>query len=69
MSDRRAPGVETLNRAFLIVLGPAAIVAIGYVFVLRAMGLEPPYGKLAVLVVMLGLGFWWIGKQGRQGQK
>lgn len=57
-----------MNRAFLIVLGPTVVVAIGYIFVLRAMRMEPPYGKLAVVVVMLGLAFWWIGKK-REAQK
>ena len=58
-----------MNRAFLIVLGPTIVVAIGYVFVLRAMGLEPPYGKLAVVVAMLGLMFWRIGRNNQRSQK
>lgn len=52
-----------MNRAFLIVLGPTALVAVGYVLVLRAMGLEPPYGKLTAVVVALGVSLWWIGKK------
>jgi len=55
-----------MNRAFLIVLAPAVVVAVGYVFVLRAMGLEPPYWKLAGIVVILGLGFWWISRLARK---
>jgi hypothetical protein len=55
-----------MNRAFLIVLGPAAVVAIGYVLVLKKIGLEPPYLKLLVIVAMLGVGFWWIGRQARK---
>jgi len=51
-----------VNRAFWIVLGPTAVVAVGYVLVLRAMRLQPPYGKLALVVVAMGLGFWWIGR-------
>ena len=58
-----------MNRAFLIVLGPTLVVAVGYILVLRAVGLEPPYLKLAALVVALGLVFWWIGrKTSRQRQ-
>ena len=52
-----------MNRAFLLVLGPTAVVALGYVLVLRAMGIEPPYGKLAAVVAILGLVFWWIGRK------
>jgi tellurite resistance protein TehA-like permease len=55
-----------MNRAFLIVLGPTALVAIGYVLVLRAMGLEPGYLRLAIVLVALGLGFWWIGRSARR---
>ena len=58
-----------MNRAFLIALGPTLVVAVGYILVLRAVGLEPPYLKLAGVVVMLGLAFWWIGrKASRQRQ-
>ena len=52
-----------MNRAFSIVLGPTALVAVGYILVLRGMGLEPPYGKLVGVVVALGMGFWWIGRR------
>ena len=53
----------SLNRAFLIVLGPTVVVAAGYIFVLRVMGLAPSYGRLAAVVVILGLAFWWIGRK------
>jgi len=55
-----------MNRAFLIVLVPAAVVAIGYVLVLRSMGLEPPYWKLAGIVAALGLGLLWFGRRDRK---
>ena len=63
--ERGLPAVKKsgMNRAFLIVLGPTALVAAGYIFVLREMGLEPPYWKLAGVVVVIGLGFWWIGRR------
>ena len=54
-----------MNRALWIVLGPTLLVAVGYVFVLRAMGLQPPYLKLLAVLAMLGLGFWWIGKKAK----
>jgi hypothetical protein len=58
-----------MNRAFLIVLGPTSVVAIGYIFVLRAMGMEPPYLKLTAVLVMLGLAFWWISKKTRSAKR
>ena len=51
-----------MNRAFLIVLGPTALAAAGYILVLREMRLEPPYWKLAGVAAAIGLGFWWIGR-------
>lgn len=52
-----------MNRALWIVLGPTAIVAVGYVFVLRAIGLQPPYLKLLAVLVLVGIGFAWVGKK------
>jgi hypothetical protein len=57
------PPVQEMNRAFWIVLGPTALVAIGYVLVFRAMGMEPGYWKLAGVLVLLALGLWWIGRK------
>jgi hypothetical protein len=55
-----------MNRAFLIVLVPTVVVAVGYVLVLRAMGLEPGYLRLLVVFGALGLGLWWIGRRERK---
>jgi hypothetical protein len=55
-----------MNRAFWIVLGPTILVAIGYLVVLREMGLEPPYWRLGAILLALGLGFWWIGRRMRK---
>jgi len=54
-----------MNRAFLIILVPTAVVAVGYVFVLKAMGMEPGYWRLAGAVAALGFGFWLIGKRAK----
>ncbi len=54
-----------MNRALWIVLGPTAIVAVGYILVLRAIGLQPPYTKLAAVVAALALVLWWIWKKRR----
>ena len=45
-----------MNRAFLIILVPTAVVAVGYVFVLKAMGMEPGYWRLAGVVAALVFG-------------
>jgi tellurite resistance protein TehA-like permease len=58
-----------MNRAYWIVLGPTALVAVGYILVLREMGLEPPYGKLVAVVAALVVGFWWIGRSGRKNER
>jgi UPF0716 family protein affecting phage T7 exclusion len=42
-----------MNRAFLIILIPAAAVAAGYVFVIRSIGVELTYFRF----IMAGLGF------------
>ncbi len=55
-----------MNRAFLVVLTPAAFVAIGYVVVFRQMGLRPPYGILGGMIAALALGLWWFGRRARK---
>ncbi len=42
-----------MNRAFLIIFIPAILVGIGYILVLRAMGLAPGYPRLIVAVVLV----------------
>jgi hypothetical protein len=63
--DAKSP-LQEMNRAFLIVLGPTALVAIGYILVLRAMGMEPGYLRLTAALGVLGSGFWWIGRIARK---
>ena len=58
-----------MNRAFLIVLAPATLVAIGYVVVLRQMGLKPPYGILGGMVAALVIGLCWFGRRSRKPEK
>lgn len=55
-----------MNRAFFVVLAPAALVAIGYVLVFRQMGLRPPYGILAGMIAALVLGLLWFGRRARK---
>jgi hypothetical protein len=41
-----------MNKSLLIVLVPALLVAVGYIVVLRMMGLPPGYGRLAVAMFL-----------------
>jgi hypothetical protein len=53
-----------MNRGFLIILVPAVLVAAGYIVVLRQMGLEPGYPRLAAAVVLFFGGIWWLARRG-----
>jgi len=56
-----------MNRSLLIILIPSLLVAIGYVLVLRMMGIPPGYPRLiGALALFLG-GFYWLSK--RSGKK
>lgn len=58
-----------MNRSFLLVLSPTVVVALGYILVLRALGMQPPYVKLAVVVAILGLALWWIGRNSARSEE
>jgi hypothetical protein len=48
-----------MNRAFLIILVPAMLVALGYVFVFRLLGLPLTYLRFILGgVVFLAVAFW-----------
>ena len=50
-----------MNRAFLIILTPATLVAAGYIFVLRAMGIRIGYSWLAAPAAMFFAAvFIWV---------
>jgi flagellar biosynthesis component FlhA len=56
-----------MNRALFIILIPALLVAAGYVFVLRLMGMAPGYPRLIVAMVLFFGGIYWLSK--RSGKK
>ncbi len=56
-----------MNRALFIILIPAVLVAAGYVFVLRLMGIAPGYPRLIVAMVLFFGGICWLSK--RSGKK
>jgi hypothetical protein len=56
-----------MNRSILIILIPALLIAVGYVIVLRMMGVPPGYPRLAVAVILFFGGIYWLSK--RSGKK
>ena len=56
-----------MNRAFLIILIPALLVAAGYVVVLRYMGIAPGYLRLIVVTILFFAVVYWLSR--RSGRK
>jgi len=56
--------MNTMKRAYLIVLTPALLVAAGYVVLLRRMGLAPGYPRLAAAVLLVLGSTLWLGRRG-----
>jgi hypothetical protein len=52
-----------MNRAFFIILVPVGLVAIGYIVVLRSIGIAPGYARLAVAVTLLIGAIWWASRR------
>jgi ABC-type glycerol-3-phosphate transport system permease component len=55
-----------MNRAFAIILIPAALVAIGYVVVFRSMGISPAYWRLLLPASFLGGAIWWLERRAQR---
>jgi len=56
-----------MNRSILIILVPALLVAVGYIVVLRMMGVAPGYPRLAIAMILFFGGIYWLSK--RSGKK
>lgn len=41
-----------MNRSLFIIVIPALLVAAGYIFILRMMGIAPGYSRLTILMVL-----------------
>jgi hypothetical protein len=52
-----------MNRALLIILIPALLVATGYVIVLREMGFAPGYPRLVVAVALFLATLYWLSRK------
>jgi uncharacterized membrane protein len=59
-----------MNRAFLIIFIPAILVVIGYILVLRSMGIAPGYLRLIILgAVFLAAVYWLSRRKAASGAK
>jgi hypothetical protein len=56
-----------VNRSIYIILVPALLVAVGYIIVLRTMGVAPGYPRLIIAMILFFGGIYWLSK--RSGKK
>ena len=56
-----------MNRSLLIILVPALLVAVGYVFILRMMGIAPGYPRLIFSMALFFGAIYWLSR--RSGKK
>jgi ABC-type spermidine/putrescine transport system permease subunit II len=52
-----------MNRSIYIILVPALLVAVGYIIVLRMMGLAPGYPRLIIAMILFFGGIYWLSKR------
>jgi len=58
---------EAMNRALLIIMIPALLVAAGYIVVFRAMGIAPGYPRLVIaMIFFFGTIYWFSRRSGRR---
>jgi ABC-type spermidine/putrescine transport system permease subunit II len=56
-----------MNRALLIIMIPALLVAAGYIVVFRAMGIAPGYPRLVTaMIFFFGMIYWFSRRGGRK---
>jgi ABC-type spermidine/putrescine transport system permease subunit II len=59
-----------MNRAFLIILVPAVLVALGYVLVFRFLGVSAGYSRFILGgAIFLAAAYWLWPKKARTGAK
>jgi len=56
-----------MNRAYLIIFIPALLVALGYILVLRFMGIAPGYPRLVIALVIFFGAVYWLSRRKVQG--
>jgi len=55
-----------MNRAFFIILIPVLLVAAGYVFVFRIMGITPGYPRLILVMALFSSAIYWLSRRNAQ---
>ena len=55
-----------MNKAILIVLVPALLVAVGYVLILRHMGYPPGYPRLVIAMTVFLGAIYWLSRRARR---
>jgi len=63
--ERCKQATGDMNRAYLIIVVPAALVLMGYVAIFRAMRMVLPWMELIVPAVLLGAAMWWMARRAR----
>ena len=54
---------QAMNRALYIIVVPLLLVAIGYSFVFRYIGLAPGYPRLLVSLSLFFAAIWWLTRR------
>lgn len=52
-----------MNLSIYIILVPALLVAVGYLLVMRLMGVAPGYPRLIIAVVLFFGGMYWLSRR------
>jgi hypothetical protein len=58
-----------VNRSIYIILVPSLLVAVGYIVVLRMMGLSPGYPRLIGAMILFFGGIYWLSKRSAKKAK
>jgi ABC-type spermidine/putrescine transport system permease subunit II len=60
-------GPTKMNRAIYIIMIPVVLIALGYIFVFRAVGLAPGYGRLLIAMALFVGAAWWLVREQSKG--
>jgi ABC-type spermidine/putrescine transport system permease subunit II len=60
---------QAMNRALYIVVIPVLLVALGYIFVFRYLGLAPGYPRLIVSLTVFFTAAWWLTRRAARKPK
>jgi choline-glycine betaine transporter len=55
-----------MNRALLIIMVPALLVAAGYIVVLRTMGIAPGYPRLIIAMIFFFGTIYWFSRHSKR---